>query len=282
MQQKLALVLGGGGSRGIAHVGVLDVLTRENIKIDLIVGTSMGAIVGALYAYGIAPQTIAERMSRLQGLNLLGMNLFSGRARQRSVADQLKEALDGKTFDDLKIKLVATAVDMVSGQEVVLDKGLLIPALLASSAVPAVFPPVHLDGMQLADGGVIDSVATHAAYQYGATHVIAVDVYPALEQDNPWVDPITAVMGFELPFTLPGIERKPGMLSSVWRSYRVLMWYNHQKRLAEHPAHVLLRPPVHDTPSLDFDDLQGLFYAGYQEAEQNLEKIKALAQANTG
>jgi NTE family protein len=276
MRPKLALVLGGGGSRGIAHVGVLDVFFREKIQIDLIVGTSMGAIVGALYASGIKPQIIGERMSSLQGLNLLGMNLFSARARQRNVAEQLKEALSGKTFDDLQIKLVVTAVDMVSGQEVVLDKGELIPALLASSAVPAVFPPVQLNGMQLSDGGVIDSVATHVAYQYGAQAVIAVDVYPALEQSNPWVDPVTAVMGFELPFQLPGIDRSPSMLSSIWRSYRVLMWYTHQRRLEAHPPHVLLRPPVHDTPSLDFQDLQGLYYAGYQEAEQHLDKIKAL------
>lgn len=284
MRPKVALVLGGGGSRGVAHVGVLDVLLRSGIPVDMIVGTSMGAIVGALFACDVPPSAIAERMEAMQGLNIFGMSVFTARGRQQKFAEQLAVELAGKTFADLKIPLVVTAVDMLSGHEVVLKDGPLIPALLASSAVPAVFPPVELNGMQLADGGVIDSVATHVAYEYGfggdSGCIIAVDVYPALEDEKPWGDPLSTIMGFEMPFELPFNNlpwaRTPGIVASLWRSYRVLAWHTHEQRLEAHPPDVLLRPKVGSVGSLDFKDMQAPFYAGLQAAEQQLETIKAL------
>jgi NTE family protein len=278
MRPRVALVLGGGGSRGIAHIGVLEVLQRENVPIDLIVGTSMGAIVGALFAAGISPQVIGENLSRMSGINLFSLNVFSARARQQRVRHELTRGLDSKTFADLNIPLAVTAVDMVSGQEVVLDHGELIPALLASSAVPAVFPPIEMGGMQLADGGVIDSVATHVAFRYQPHIVIAVDVYPPLEQDNPWVDPISAVIGMQIPFvsgTLPW-AKSPNMIGAMWRSVRVITWHTHEQRLKAHPPHVLIRPPIGDAGSLDFSDVQRPYFAGVQETEARLDEILGL------
>lgn len=274
MRPKLGLVLGGGGSRGIAHIGVLQVLQRENIPIDLIVGTSMGAIVGVLFALGVKPQVLAQRVKKMPTNNLFSLNLFSARARQRMVEEQLAEALQGKTFADLHIPTTVMAVDMLHGQEIALNEGELIPAVLASSAVPAVFPPVEIDGKQLADGGVIDSLATHVAFEQGAEKVIAVDVYPALEKDNPWVDPLSAVIGFELPFGLFG--KSPSMLSSIWRSVRVMTWHLHEQRLAAHPPDVLLRPAVERYGSLDFTDIEGPLQAGVEETERHSEAIRAL------
>jgi NTE family protein len=278
VRPKIGLVLGGGGSRGLAHIGVLEVLVREKIPIDLIVGTSMGGIIGALFAVGVSPDEMAERVGNLRGNTLLSMNLFSARARQRNVEEQLLEALEGKTFADLTIPLIVMAVDMVHGREIELSKGPLMPALLATSAVPAVFPPVEIDGMQLADGGVIDSLSTHVAFEQGADRVIAVDVYPPLETDSPWIDPISAIMGFHLPFGLPisTETRVPSMLASVWRSIRVIAWYVHEERLAAHSPDVLLRPEVEDYGSLDFRDVQGPLAAGIVAAERRLPEIRAL------
>lgn len=279
MRPKIALVLGGGGSRGIAHIGVLEVLEQEGIPIDLIVGTSMGAIIGALYASGVPLSTVIKRMEAIQGTNLFSMNLFSARARQRSVEQQLAPALGDKTFADLSIPLVVMAVDMVSGKEVALDSGTVMTAVLASSAVPAVFPAVEINGMHLADGGVIDSLATHAAYERGAERIIAVDIYPALEKDDPWADPLSAIMGFQLPFNIfSGIPRArmPSMLTSLWRSFRVMAWHTHHGRLQQHPPTVLLRPSVGDYGSLDFRDLQGPLSAGRTEAKNHLDALRAL------
>jgi NTE family protein len=278
---KIALVLGGGGSRGIAHIGVLEVLEREGIPIDLIVGTSMGAIVGTLFAAHIPLPTIVERMDALSGTNLFSMNLFSARARQRSVEQQLEPALADMTFADLHIKTVAMAVDIVHGTEIILESGPLIPAILASSAVPAVFPAVEINGQQLADGGVIDSLATHIPATYDTYKVIAVDVYPPLEKDNPWVDPMSAIMGFQIPFQIPLLgnttwSRMPSMMSSMWRAFRVMAWHVHEDRLAASPPDVLIRPAVSDYGSLDFKDVNGPLIAGREAAEAHLEEIHAL------
>jgi NTE family protein len=272
---KIGLVLGGGGSRGIAHIGVLSILAREHIPVDLIVGTSMGGIVGALYASGVSPEDMAEGMDDMRGTTLLNMNPFSARARQRMLEDQLNVLAD-KTFADLKIPLTVMTVDMVHGCEIAIREGPLIPALLATSAVPGVFPPVEINGMQLADGGVIDSLATHIAFKQGADKVIAVDVYPPLEKDNPWIDPLGAILGFQLPFMGNGSDTKPGVVSSIWRAVRVMTWHLHNERLAAHPPDVLLRPSVESYASMDFKDIQGPLTAGTAEAEVHLQAIKAL------
>ncbi len=276
MRPKVGLVLGGGGSRGLAHIGVLQVLVREGIPIDFIVGTSMGGIVGALYASGMSPDEISDGLSQLGNSSLFVRRLFSARARQSVVRDYLKDVLAGKTFDDLRIPLAVMAVDMRHGQEIVLDKGLLLPAVLASSAVPAVFPPVEIEGRQLADGGVIDSLATYVAFERGADVVIGVDVYPPLEVGDPWVDPISDVMGFPSPFSFFSLNDMPSMLAAIWRSVRVMTWHLHEKRLEDHPPHILMRPAVDGYGSLDFRDIRGPLIAGVVEAERHLPALRAL------
>lgn len=277
---KIGLVLSGGGSRGLAHIGVLEVLVREQIPIDFIVATSMGSIVGVLFAMGHSLVQIAEGMKAMQHSSL-GIKVMGMRARQRRVRDQLATALEGKTFADLTMPVSLMAVDMVHGEEVTLSEGPLLPAVLASSAVPGAFPPVKLKGMELADGGVIDSLATHVAYEQGANKVIAVDVYPPLEKDDPWTDPISAVMGFQLPTNIfstngNGANKIPTAAASMWRSVRVMTWHLHEQRLAAHPAHVLLRPEVSNYGSLDFKAIDEPIQAGVVEAERYLAQLKAL------
>jgi NTE family protein len=280
---KIGLVLGGGGSRGLAHIGELEVLVREQIPLDLIVGTSMGGIVGVLFGLGFSPAQIAEELSPLQGASFLDrLKLISSRGRQRRAHEHFAETLEGKTFADLTLPVTLMAVDMVHGEEVALSAGPLLPAVLASSAVPGAFPPIHHYGRQLADGGVIDSLATHVAYDQGADKIIAVDVYPPLEKANPWTDPISAIMGFQLPpgiFSTSGngVKRIPTAAASMWRSVRVMTWYLHQQRLLAHPPHVLLRPQVSSYGSLDFKDVNGPRQAGVVEAERHLAELRMLA-----
>ena len=280
MSGRIALVLGGGGSRGLAHIGVLKVLVRERIPIDLIVGTSMGAIIGAQYAAGLTPDAIVEKARALQGSQLLSLNhLFSARARQRTLEEWLEANLPVSTFEELICPLTAVAVDVVEGEEITLDEGPLIPALLASSAVPGVFPPVRRGDRLLADGGVIDSLSAHLGYKLGAEKVIAVDVYPTLERDNVWVDPLLATTGLDLPFGLLGSaqEDTPGIIASLWRSSRVMAWHLHTSRLAAHAPDVLLRPSVEMLGSFDFKDLDGPIQAGIEEAERALPALRALS-----
>jgi NTE family protein len=275
---KTGLVLGGGGSRGLAHIGVLKVLVRERIPIDFIVGTSMGGIVGVLFALGYHPSEIGQGISKLQQASFFNLKMLTIRARQRHVKEFLTEALGDKTFDDLDIPVTLMAVDMRHGREICLRSGKLVPALLASSAVPGAFPPVQLHGMELNDGGVIDSLATHVAYEQGAQKVIAVDVYPELERENPWTDPVSAIMGMGLSFLNPGGGGNaiPNIASSMWRANRVMTWHLHQKRLEAHPPDVLLRPDVDSYASLDFRDIDTPIQAGVEEAERYLPQLRLL------
>ena len=112
---KIGLVLGGGGSRGLAHIGVLQVLVRERIPIDLIVGTSMGGIMGVLFALGFSPDQLADQMTALQRKSPINLKRLGVRSRQRMLRSLLSEALDGKTFADLEIPTTLMAVDMVQG-----------------------------------------------------------------------------------------------------------------------------------------------------------------------
>jgi NTE family protein len=278
--------LGGGGSRGLAHIGVLEVLVREQIPIDLMVGTSMGGIVAVLFGLGFSPAQIAEELSPLQGASFIDrLKLISSRGRQQRAREHFAETLEGKTFADLTLPVTLMAVDMVHGREVTLRQGPLLPAVLASSAVPGAFPPVNHHGMQLADGGVIDSLATHVAYEQGVDKIIAVDVYPPLEKDKPWTDPISAIMGFQLPSGLfstsgNGVDKIPTAAASMWRSVRVMTWHLHQQRLLAYPPHVLLRPEVSSYGSLDFKDVDGPRQAGVVEAERCLAELQALVGSN--
>lgn len=277
MVVKVSLVLGGGGSRGIAHVGVLDVLKRENIPIDFVVGTSMGAIVGALYAAGYQTNDIASMLERFQKINSLGVSVLTAKGRQKRFADELETMLGGRTFENLEMPLVVTAVDIISGEEIALSSGDLVTALLASSALPAIFLPVEIGEMHLLDGGVIDSVATRIAYEHGYgtpdKPIIAVDVYPPLSSEDPWMDPMS-LLASGMPFG-GNLLRSPAMLSVLWRSFRILAWQMHNTRLEQHPPQVLLRPELLNA-SLDFNDLQSPYFAGVQEAESHLDEIYSL------
>ena len=275
---KVGLVLGGGGSRGIAHVGVLQVLVRERIPIDLIVGTSMGGIVGVLFALGLSPDQLADQLHVLQDNSLFNIKRLSARSRQRLLRNLLSSVLNDKTFADLKIPTTLMAVDMRSGKEVALNEGPLLQAVLATSAVPVIFPPVELGEMLLADGGVLDCLASHVAFEQHADKVVAVDIEPPLEADNLWVDPISAITGFNLPLLFGSSDspKPPSMFAAMWRAVRVMAWHIHAERLNAHTPDVLLRPDVADYGSLDFRELEGSLQAGVIEAERHLGALKAL------
>jgi NTE family protein len=222
---------------------------------------------------------MVDEISALQNYSLINWKVLSARSRQRMLRNLLAEALQDRTFADLEIPTTLMAVDMVHGSEVALSKGSLLRATLATCAVPALFPPVNIDGMQVADGGVIDSLATHIAFEQRAERVVAVDVEPPLEEDNPWVDPVSAIIGSQLPLPIGASTSsgKPSTLSAMWRAFRVMSWHIHVERLEAHPPDVLLRPDVGHHASLDFKDLQAPLLAGMAEAEEQLSKLKAVA-----
>ena len=172
-----ALVLGSGGPRGFAHIGVLQVLGEAGYKPDLIVGTSMGAIIGAALSGGVSPDRMEQRALNPDWLNWIRDLTWSrhGWLRGRSVENLVRSAGAAQQLEDLPIKLVAVATDLASGGRVEFGYGDVVSAVRASSASPGMFVPVQIDGRILSDGDIVAPVAV-AARKLGARKVLAVDV----------------------------------------------------------------------------------------------------------
>ena len=175
--KRLGLALGGGGARGFAHVGVLQVLEEAGIKPDLVVGTSAGSLVGALYASGKTGaqlQRIAETMEESTitdwALPFLNRGVLRGEALARYVSNQTQ----GRKIEDLPIRLGIVATDLNLGEGVLFQRGDTATAVRASSAVPSVFLPVRINNRDYVDGGLVAPVPVRSAREMGAEVVVAV------------------------------------------------------------------------------------------------------------
>jgi NTE family protein len=177
-QRRLGLALGSGSARGLAHIGVLKVLDREGVRIDMIAGTSIGALIGGAYAAGITPHAMEQdavsvdikRLVSLADLARPTAALVNG----RRVEDFIRTAVRGKTFAELGIPFSCVAVDVAGGREVVLYEGDLASAIRASLSTPVIFAPVERDGRLLVDGGVLNAVPVDVVGGMGADVVVAV------------------------------------------------------------------------------------------------------------
>ena len=273
---RLGLVLGGGGARGLAHIGVMRVFQREQIPVDLIAGTSMGGLVGALYAAGVPITTVQEEVGRLSKLTeqikLVDVNISSaglsvgGRRIYNFMADLLGEDL---TFADLRLPLSMVSVDIRTGREVTLQGGLVIDAVRATISVPGIFQPVDLGDYRLVDGGVLDNVPVDVARTMGATRTIAVDVLPSFSRNMPGMAPVET--GLQLPFA-------PLSLNEVYNVIMIMIAALTDSRLREYPPDLLIRPeiPASITLMSGFGRATEIIAAGEVAAEEALPAIRAL------
>lgn len=177
-KKKIALVLGGGSARGLAHIGVLRVFQREKINFDLIIGTSIGAFVGAYYALDgdmAKAEKVASKFDARESLDITippTMGLIKG----NRIYAIIKELVGERGFSDLKIPMAIVATDIEKGEEVVFTEGLLADAIRVSCSYPGIFVPQRIDDRLLVDGGIINTVPVSVARRMGADIVIAVDV----------------------------------------------------------------------------------------------------------
>ncbi|MBW1707155.1 MAG: patatin-like phospholipase family protein [Deltaproteobacteria bacterium] len=287
-KSKIALALGGGGARGLAHIGVLKVLEREGIPIGSIVGTSMGALVGA--AYAVEPDAVAlekrvlefftnesaqnsgfKRLDKLHPFNpektdfmhrilrIAEKHLFLSLAilRKALVTEDemerlLKVFLPDIDIGDTEVPYAAAAVDLVSGREVILDRGPLIQAVMASCAVPGFMPPVRWGNMILADGAVINPLPAGPAKNRGAEIVIGVDVGACLCVVPPIEDGIDAIN----------------------RSMDIMEFYlNRQSREC---VDILIDPEVEQNKWTDFLKYKELIRGGEKAATTNIDEIRVM------
>lgn len=180
-RKKVGLALGSGGWRGLAHLGVIKVLEENNIPIDYICGSSIGALMGGMYAYFGNVDKIIEIVNGIGYRDLLTVlsDPFSrlGLIKGKKIIDYLDGLVKKAKIEDLKIPFIATAVDIVSGETIYLDKGSLASAMRASISIPLVFAPVEMEGRKLMDGGNSTPVPTRRVRMMGADVVIGVNLY---------------------------------------------------------------------------------------------------------
>jgi NTE family protein len=185
MGKKIGLALGGGAARGMAHIGVLNVLEREGIPIDLIAGTSIGAAIGSIYARSKNAALIKDKVIKLSGGRLtrfLDPALpRTGLIKGRKISDELASFLGGNIkFSDLLIPFACTATDIDTGEAVVFDRGSVVEAVRASISIPGVFTVAKRGGRYLVDGRLVTPVPVNLVQKMGADFVIAVNVIPGV------------------------------------------------------------------------------------------------------
>ena len=191
--QKFGIALGGGGARGLSHIGVLKALEKANIQPDYLTGTSMGGVIAAGYAAGLSPDdleqialefTSVRKLWRLADPTLPRRGLFQG----DRLLDFFDQHIKGCTFEDLRFPLTLVAVDLNSGQEIHLQEGSVSEAVRSTVSVPGLLAPVECNGQRLVDGGLLNNVPVDVVSEMGADVTLAVDVYVSNGDASFWQD----------------------------------------------------------------------------------------------
>lgn len=274
--KEITVALGGGGSKGYAHLGVLRVLEREGYRIRGLSGTSAGGLVGGLYAYGYTPDEILEKTGRFMptvkyrrdpqdGPSWLGM---------AEVREFLTDLIGEARFEDLRIPFAVTAVDLNRAEEVVLHSGRLIDALLATAAVPGVFPPITYAGRMLVDGGVMDPVPVGEARNFAPElPVVAVVLSPPMDE---WTGATQPRLLGSLPYVVSYIGRFRSVqaLNIFMRAVDIGGVMLTEMMLQIDQPEVIVRPALHGIGLLDVVDVEEVASLGERAMEKMLPQLE--------
>jgi len=249
---KVALVLGGGAARGFAHVGVIRVLEQEKIPIDLIVGTSVGSLIGALYADKGNSFDLELIAFKLQKEDIFDFSVFAsttGPVKGDRLEQFVKEKLSREKIEDLPIPFAAVSTNLNTGEGVVLTRGSIAKAVRASSSIPGVFTPVQYFGMTLVDGGVVDNVPVDVARSMGADLVIAVNIGKDVVNNN-----------------------TPNIIDITLQAVNIMS--NEISEFKMKGADVLIEPNVGSVTMMDFSMKESLMRAGIDAAHKAVPEIQ--------
>jgi len=250
--RKVALVLGAGAAKGFAHVGVIKILEANRVPVHMIVGTSVGSLVGSLYAYGYPAydiQRVAMGLSKAEIADLTVPD--NGFVKGEKLEAYVNRMVRGTPMEGMRIPFHAVATDIGSGQEMVFGKGNTGAAVRASCSIPGIFRPVKIGDRTYVDGGVVSPVAVDAARRLGADAVIAVDI------------------SGEVDGTVPD-----GTLDTIFQSINIMYARIAADQLSR--ADVVIRPRVGHIASGDFTRRHEAILEGEKAAQAALPKIQAL------
>jgi NTE family protein len=243
-EKRVGLVLSGGGARGFAHIGTLKILEQSKMKVDVVAGTSMGAIFGALYAAGYSADTIYSMAQTTSWRDVLDFSLLSGLIKGDKLHQFLAEYLP-RDFADLEKPFAVATTDVESGEEVFITDGDLITALRASSCYPGMFEPLQFRGRTLADGGIINNLPVEAVAFLDANYTIASDATPP--RRLAFVDPLQDGNWWERFIATVRFERRNPMAQMVMRSSDIMQSILTDMQYALHPADIRVK---HNMPHI--------------------------------
>jgi NTE family protein len=264
----------------MAHIGVLKVLEREHIPVDLVAGTSMGGVIAALYAAGMPARQIEEEAQRMsnprQLIALVDRTLpRRGLLQGQRIMDYLAHWLKGLTFDQLRVPLGLVAVDLNGQQKVVFQEGPVLDAVRATIALPGLFAPLERDGQLLVDGGLMDNLPVDVVRQMGADVVIAVDIATDQQAVTCFIEELR-----HRRFIPDGLV---DLVDVLWRSLGLLTDEINRRVQEEAPPDLLIRPalPPGITVLTGFTRAAEAIAAGEKAASEALPQIQALLTSST-
>ena len=274
---EISLALGGGGAKGNAHIGVLRRLEKEGYKIRSVAGTSFGGIVGALYALGYSPKEIQAIFEATDQKALYGRDHEDGPSLLglAGARQLLERVIGGKTFADTRIPCALTAVDIDSGTEVILDDGSLKEAVLATIALPGIFPVQRIGEWNLVDGGVLNPVPVSVARSLSPNlPVVAVILNDPIDKPlNPYSLPVPSIVPKVFVERISRISLAQS-LDIFLRSVDASSRYVAHLRLQVDKPEVIIRPDVHHINLLDNVTIEEVAKLGEEALEKALPDLK--------
>ncbi|MBM3565636.1 MAG: patatin-like phospholipase family protein [Alphaproteobacteria bacterium] len=271
------LALGGGGARGLAHIPMLEAFDELGLKPHRIAGTSVGAVVGALYASGIPAADIRADVEKMLGTNrrsrlkdLFGRRELAhwfafidfefrrgGLMRGRRIQSFLKRRMPARNFENLKIPLKIVAADFWSWDQVVFDRGDLTLAVKASMSVPGMFTPVRMGGHVLIDGGTVNPLP-YDLWQDECDTTIAIEVAPAKTGN---------------------MDRTPRTLDAVFTTIQIMQRSIIREKMRTNPPDLLIRPKLVNVRLMEFHKARQIFEQAEPEKQRLKEELKKLIKA---
>ncbi|MGB5377658.1 patatin-like phospholipase family protein [Muriicola sp.] len=254
--KNIGLALGGGAVLGAAHIGVLKAIEEKGIEIKFITGTSIGAFVAALYAFGKNWNEINDITSELKWMDITSISLsrYSLLSNEKFGA-LLKKHIGDKNIEESNIPLAVIATNAATGEKVILRKGSVAKAIMASTCIPGIFNPVVIDDNMLIDGGIVENVPINTLRKIGANFIIGVD--------------LNANHNYQ----------KPGnILDVLMNSFHFIM--QQAAKLQTEDADFLIKPDLSAFDRTDTTQIVGLIEKGYEDALVALEKIDLTPSQN--
>ncbi len=247
--KKIGLALGGGAILGAAHVGVLRAIEEVDFEINYVTGTSIGAFIAAFVAFGKKWKEIEEVVLKLKWIDITSISLSRyGLLSNEKLGELIIENIGDKNIEDSNIPLAIIATDAANGKKVILDKGSVANAVMASTCIPGIFIPIEKDDRMLIDGGIVEIVPINTIKQMGAEFVIGVDLNAKHKYEKP-----------------------DNILDVILNSFHFIL--KQSVKLQSEDADLLIKPDLSAFNKSNMDQVENIIKKGYNDAKKSLKKL---------